>query len=79
MFSPHFLGNINLQLKIFQETAGHEPPGSEGAKFRLWVKSKGLSLEPGERMMRECEEEEGEEDTRLFLPTGTEQVRTSES
>ena len=68
----HLLGNIYPDLKIFQET-GHEPAGSEGAKFRLWVKSKGLSLEPGERTVREGEEEE--EDTRLFLPTGTDQVR----
>ena len=72
----HILGNIYhwTELKIFQETS-HEPAGSEGAKFRLWVKSKGLSLEPGERTAREGEGEEEEEDTRLFLPTGTEQVR----
>merc|ERR1719300_688554 len=27
---------------------GQEPAGSEGAKFRLWVKSKGLTLYPGD-------------------------------
>ena len=61
----------SLDLKIFQET-GHEPAGSEGAKFRLWVKSKGLSLSPGER--REGEGGEEEVETMLYLPTGTEQV-----
>ena len=55
----HILGNIYPELKIFQETA-HEPAGSEGAKFRLWVKSKGLSLEPGERTAREGEGEESQ-------------------
>lgn len=84
MFTLDILGNFyHHELKIFQETPGHEPAGSEGAKFRLWVKSKGLSLEPGDRMVKEgegeAEEEEEDtedtEDTRLFLPTGTEQVR----
>ena len=83
LFSVDILGNIyhhDPRAEIFQET-GHEPAGSEGAKFRLWVKSKGLSLEPGERTVKEGEgegeeeEEEDTEDTRLFLPTGTEQVR----
>ena len=78
MFSQDILGNIyHRELKIFQETPAHEPAGSEGAKFRLWVKSKGLTLEPGDRMVKEGEgeEEEDTEDTRLFLPTGSEQVR----
>ena len=51
---------------------GHEPAGSEGAKFRLWVKSKGLTLYPGDEsgLLRN----DGD-DTTLFLPTGTEQVK----
>merc|ERR1719300_1698908 len=53
---------------------GQEPAGSEGAKFRLWVKSKGLTLYPGDEndassISRKSEEEE---DT-LYLPTGTQQ------
>merc|ERR550539_1246504 len=37
-----------------------EPAGSEAAKFRLWVKSKGLALtRPGEPEPMEVEEEEG--------------------
>ena len=50
-----------------------EPAGSEAAKFRLWVKSKGLALRrPG---LEEEEEEEEEEAPLLFVPTGTDKVR----
>ena len=49
-----------------------EPAGSEAAKFRLWVKSKGLALSrPGP--LQE-EEEEEEEAPLLFVPTGTDKV-----
>lgn len=41
-----------------------EPAGSEAAKFRLWVKSKGLQL---------GKDVEGEEPA-LFIPTGTDKV-----
>ena len=53
---------------------GAEPAGSEGAKFRLWVKSKGLSLRPGPGEAS-SQQQDTEADTRLYLPTGTEQVR----
>ena len=53
---------------------GAEPAGSEGAKFRLWVKSKGLSLRPGPGEAS-SHQDAAEADTRLYLPTGTEQVR----
>ena len=53
---------------------GAEPAGSEGAKFRLWVKSKGLSLRPGPGEAS-SHQQDTEADTRLYLPTGTEQVR----
>ena len=43
-----------------------EAAGSEAAKFRLWVKSKGLQL---------GKEVEGEEPA-LFIPTGTDKVGT---
>ena len=50
-----------------------EPAGSEAAKFRLWVKSKGLALRrPG--MEDEEEEEEEEEAPLLYVPTGTDKV-----
>ena len=50
-----------------------EPAGSEAAKFRLWVKSKGLALSrPGP--LQEDEEEEEEEAPLLFVPTGTDKV-----
>ena len=55
---------------------GAEPAGSEGAKFRLWVKSKGLSLRPGPGEAS-SQQQDTEADTRLYLPTGTEQVRCS--
>ena len=61
-----------------------EPAGSEAAKFRLWVKSKGLALtrpgDLGDQM--EVEEEEGPEtlDTPLlFVPTGTDKVSQATS
>ena len=43
-----------------------EAAGSEAAKFRLWVKSKGLQL---------GKEVEGEESA-LYIPTGTDKVGT---
>ena len=43
-----------------------EAAGSEAAKFRLWVKSKGLQL---------GKEVEGEEPA-LYIPTGTDKVGT---
>ena len=45
------------------QECGREAAGSEAAKFRLWVKSKGLQLGEGE-------EGEGQ----LILPTGTDKV-----
>ena len=52
-----------------------EPAGSEAAKFRLWVKSKGLALtRPGEPEPMEVEEEEGPDTPLLFVPTGTDKV-----
>ena len=56
-----------------------EPAGSEAAKFRLWVKSKGLSLtRPGAG----AGAEEGQEGDRgdspvLYVPTGTDKVSPS--
>ena len=51
-----------------------EPAGSEAAKFRLWVKSKGLALtRPGEPEQMEVEEE-GPDTPLLFVPTGTDKV-----
>ena len=50
-----------------------EPVGSEAAKFRLWVKSKGLTLNrPG--MVEEEEGLEEMEEPLLFVPTGTDKV-----
>ena len=50
-----------------------EPAGSEAAKFRLWVKSKGLALRrPG--LEDEEEEVEEEEAPLLYVPTGTDKV-----
>ena len=63
---------------LFQDGApGPEPAGSEGAKFRLWVKSKGLTLSrgPGVEAGTPGTEAGETEDTSLYLPTGTEQVR----
>ena len=53
-----------------------EPAGSEAAKFRLWVKSKGLALTRPE-VGPEEREEEGQDmlDTPLlFVPSGTDKV-----
>ena len=58
-----------------------EPAGSEAAKFRLWVKSKGLSLtRPGAGAGAGAEE--GQEGDRgdspvLYVPTGTDKVSPS--
>ena len=63
---------------MFQDgVTGPEPAGSEGAKFRLWVKSKGLTLSrgPGVEAGTPGTEAGETEDTSLYLPTGTEQVR----
>ena len=51
-----------------------EPAGSEAAKFRLWVKSKGLALSRPGPLQEEEEEEEEEETPLLFVPTGTDKV-----
>ena len=57
-----------------------EPAGSEAAKFRLWVKSKGLSLtRPGAGAGASSLTEEGQEGDRgdspvLYVPTGTDKV-----
>ena len=52
-----------------------EPAGSEAAKFRLWVKSKGLALSRPEGGMEEEEEGGVMLDTPLlFVPTGTDKV-----
>ena len=54
-----------LLLASDQGGEGGEASGSEAAKFRLWVKSKGLQL---------GKEVEGEEPA-LYIPTGTDKVR----
>ena len=60
-----------------------EPAGSEAAKFRLWVKSKGLSLtRPGAGAGAGAEE--GQEGDRgdspvLYVPTGTDKVSPGSS
>ena len=48
---------------VFPQSAA-EPAGSEGAKFRLWVKTKGLVLG----------EENGAAEPELLLPTGSDQA-----
>jgi len=53
---------------------GTEPAGSEAAKFRLWVKSKGLQLAQPEKEVgeeKECMMSEDVEEPVLYLPTGT--------
>ena len=66
---------------MFQDTGGPgpEPAGSEGAKFRLWVKSKGLTLSPGPGETAGASNQASTEDTSLYLPTGTEQVSQVDS
>ena len=56
---------------------GTEPAGSEAAKFRLWVKSKGLQLAQPEKEVgeeKECMMSEDVEEPVLYLPTGTDKV-----
>ena len=60
-----------------KESAGSEPAGSEAAKFRLWVKSKGLQLAmPSKEVVGEEKEfmSEDLEEPVLYLPTGTDKV-----
>ena len=70
--------------EVSSQELGSEPAGSEGAKFRLWVKSKGLQLAPpdsqdvagkdAERVGKIIEPEQADE-TALYLPTGTDKVK----
>ena len=57
-------------------SAGGEPTGSEAAKFRLWVKSKGFCLGPP---AGHPESENPESRDMLYLPTGTDKVSDYES
>ena len=80
----------NLRCFIFKATekensgggGGGEPSGSEAAKFRLWVKSKGFHLGPpaGHSLDSDCAGLRTDEGTRdvLYLPTGTDKVRGGE-
>ena len=52
-----------------------EPAGSEAAKFRLWVKSKGLSLTRPDNGHGDNDCQDGA--PTLFVPTGTDKVRTT--
>ena len=52
-----------------------EPAGSEAAKFRLWVKSKGLSLTRPETKHKDEDVQDGA--PTLFVPTGTDKVGCS--
>ena len=65
-------------LRAGDKDAASEPAGSEAAKFRLWVRSKGLrhSLpEPGlSGPRRDCQETDAPD---LFVPTGTDKVRVT--
>ena len=54
-----------------------EPAGSEAAKFRLWVKSKGLSLTRPEQCQGDNDCQDGA--PTLFVPTGTDKVRSLEN
>ena len=59
----------------FHQEVGSEPAGSEAAKFRLWVKSKGLQLGPPQGLPHTLNQREGDEcEDVLYLPTGTDKV-----
>ena len=72
--------------ELSSQELGTEPAGSEGAKFRLWVKSKGLQLAPPEELDVDSKEgdkpdkvdklgaPEPDDETALYLPTGTDKV-----
>jgi hypothetical protein len=67
---------IQALLKCAEKEAGSEPAGSEAAKFRLWVKSKGLQLAQPSKEVGEEKEfmTEDLEEPVLYLPTGTDKV-----
>ena len=59
--------------------SGSEPSGSDAAKFRLWVKSKGLTLTIPESdkdppMVSGAEDDCQQNTPMLFVPTGTDKV-----
>merc|ERR1712131_508909 len=61
---------IEALLKSGDKDTSLEPAGSDGAKFRLWVKSKGLTLTRPEPFS--LKDDFQEDDTpMLFVPTGT--------
>jgi len=64
---------IQALLKCGEKEAGSEPAGSEAAKFRLWVKSKGLQLAQPSKELGDKKDliKEDIEEPVLYLPTGT--------
>ena len=55
-----------IRTLLLEEKEGSEPAGSEAAKLRVWVRSKGLQLG-----------REGEGRGELYVPTGTDKVRVA--
>ena len=62
-------------LRAGDKDSASEAAGSDAAKFRLWVRSKGLSLEVPESELSGLRDD-CQEDTvpGLFVPTGTDKV-----
>ena len=62
-------------LRAGDKDSASEAAGSDAAKFRLWVRSKGLSLEVPEPELSGLRDD-CQEDTvpGLFVPTGTDKV-----
>ena len=61
-------------LRAGDKDSASEPAGSDAAKFRLWVRSKGLSLEVPEPELSGLRDDCQEDAPGLFVPTGTDKV-----
>ena len=73
--SPTVTSAQQALLRAGDKDSGSEAAGSDAAKFRLWVRSKGLSLEVPEPELSGLRDDCQEDTPGLFVPTGTDKVR----
>lgn len=69
---------LQALLRAGDKDSASEAAGSDAAKFRLWVRSKGLSLEVPEPELSGLRDDCQEDAPGLFVPTGTDKVGCQE-
>ena len=72
--SPTVTSARQALLRAGDKDSASEAAGSDAAKFRLWVRSKGLSLEVPEPELSGLRDDCQEDAPGLFVPTGTDKV-----